>query len=42
VKYEQWKRWMKELEKEEPKEWEANPMTTAPTNMFGSPRRDRT
>lgn len=33
---EQWERWMKELEEEEPKEWEANPIAGGFGNMFGS------
>lgn len=35
---EQLERWRRELEKEEPKEWGANSMTIAPSNMFGSPK----
>jgi len=38
---EQWERWMRELEKEEPKEWEANPLTNEAGNMFGAPKRNK-
>jgi len=36
---EQYERWIRELEEESPKEWQANSMTAAPSNMFGSPIR---
>ena len=36
MKDEQYERWIRELEKEEPKEWEANPITGGiGGNMFG-------
>jgi len=35
---EQWERWMRNLEKEEPKEWEANPIFKGIGNVFGSPK----
>ncbi len=37
---EQYERWMEELEKEAPKEWECNSQTPHSGNMYGSPKRE--
>jgi len=37
---EQWERWMRQIDEESPKEWEANPITMAPANMYGCPKRE--